>query len=111
MRASDAQAGDILRGIPEMYWRSVDLRDGVSWRGFEPNPPHKVLTAHRWMAWYSEGGFRPGGDDVFVYVGHRWVYKTVDGKRKKRIVREVLFRGEPCWIDPAVWKYLEKVED
>ncbi len=113
MRASDAQSGDILRGVEAMYLRDIELgntmRDELE--GFAPNPPERVLVCHRWMAWYGEGGFKPGGEDVIVYIGHRWIYNKQGKKRRRKIVREVLFRGRPCWVDPAVWRYLEKVPD
>lgn len=115
MRASDAQPGDMLHGIPEIYLREVGLTNRAAtkeWAGFKPNPPKRILVAHKWMAWYEAGGFKKGGDDLFVYIGHRWLYKdhdVVKGKKRRRIVREVLFRGRPCWVDPNAWRYIEKV--
>jgi hypothetical protein len=113
MRASDAQSGDILRGVEAMYLRDIELSAYEQYllEAFGPNPPNRVLVCHRWMAWYTEGGFKPGGDDVIVYIGHRWIYNKQGKKVRRKIVREVLFRGRPCWVDPAAWRYLEPVPD
>ena len=112
MRASDAKPGDILRGIDEMFLRDIELGRSYEseFEGFEPNPPERVLVAHRWLSWYAAGGFKPGGEDVFVYLGHRWVYRRSGKKRSRKIIREVLFRGKPCWVDPHIWRYLERVD-
>lgn len=112
MRAKDARAGDILQGVASVYFRDIEIGRGLAkeLQGYSPNPPTRALVSHRWMAWYGEGGFKPGGEDVIVYIGHRWIYRKVDGKRRRKIIREVLFRGKPCWVDPNAWKYLEKIE-
>lgn len=112
MRAKDAEPGDILRGVPEMYFRAIELGRSTQAEllDFKPNPPERVLVCHRWMAWYGEGGYKPGGEDVMVYLGHRWIYRRRDKKRSRKIIREVLFRGAPCWVDPHAWRYLERVE-
>ena len=113
MRAADAKPGDILQGIEGVYLRDIELGRGAAHEmvGFSPNPPTRALVSHRWMAWFTEGGYKPGGEDVLVYVGHRWIYKRDGTKRRKKIIREVLFRGRTCWVDPTVWRYLEKVEE
>ena len=68
MRAKDAVPGDILQGVKEVYLRDIELgrgmRDQLS--GFGPNPPNRALVSHRWMAWYGEGGFKAGGEDIMV---------------------------------------------
>ena len=113
MRAKDARSGDILRGIEEIYLRDIELGRGMQSQleGFAPNPPERALVAHKWMAWFSEGGYKPGGDDVIVYLGHRWIYRYRDKKRSRKIIREVLFRGRPCWVDPQAWRFLERVDE
>jgi len=97
-----------------MFFREVRL-DGMSdraeWDGYGPNKPELCLVSHRWMGWAVQEGFRPGGSEVFVYIGHRYVYRKTEGKTRRRIVREALYRGRPCWIDPDTWRYIEKVED
>ena len=111
MRAKDAQAGDILQGVEGMFFRDIDIGRGISKEldGYAPNPPTRALVSHRWMSWYGAGGYKPGGEDVIVYLGHRWIYRKEGTKRRRKIIREVLFRGQPCWVDPSVWRYLEKV--
>ena len=111
MRASDAEPGDILQGVPEMYFRDIELGRSMQEElaEFEPNPPTRALVCHRWMAWYGEGGYKPGGEDVIIYLGHRWIYRRRNKKRSRKIIREVLFRGVPCWVDPHAWRYLERV--
>ena len=113
MRAKDAVPGDILQGVKEVYLRDIELGRGMrdQLTGFRPNPPNRVLVSHRWMAWYAEGGYKVGGEDIIVYLGHRWIYKNRGKKRSRKIIREVLFRGQPCWVDPGVWRYLERVEE
>ena len=112
MRAKDAVPGDILQGVENIYLRDIELgrgmRDQLS--GFGPSPPERALVAHKWMAWYGEGGYKPGGDDVIVYLGHRWIYRRSGEKRSRKIIREVLFRGRPCWVDPQAWRFLERVD-
>tara|TARA_B100000683_G_C12422088_1_gene528235 strand:- start:302 stop:691 length:390 start_codon:yes stop_codon:yes gene_type:complete len=112
MRAKDAVKGDILQGVDNIYLRDIELGRGMRSQlaGFEPNPPKRALVAHRWMAWFSEGGYKPGGDDVIVYLGHRWIYRRSGEKRSRKIIREVLFRGRPCWVDPQAWRFLERVD-
>ncbi len=112
MRAKDAVPGDILQGVENIYLRDIELGRGMrsQLEGFGPNPPERALVAHKWMAWFSEGGYKPGGDDVIVYLGHRWIYRYRDKKRSRKIVREVLFRGRPCWVDPQAWRFLERVD-
>ena len=46
-----------------------------------------------------------------VYLGHRWIYRRSGEKRSRKIIREVLFRGAPHWVDPSAWRYLERVEE
>ena len=113
MRAKDAVKGDILQGVDNIYLRDIELGRGMRHQlsGFGPNPPERALVAHRWMAWYGEGGYKPGGDDVIVYLGHRWIYRRSGKKRSRKIIREVLFRGAPHWVDPSAWRYLERVEE
>ena len=113
MRASDARKGDILQGIEGMYIRGIPIGRTITREldGFGPNPPERALVAHRWMAWYTEGGYKPGGDEVMVYLGHRWIYRRSGKKRSRKIIREVLFRGAPHWVDPSAWRYLERVEE
>ena len=112
MRAKDAVSGDILQGVENIYLRDIELgrgmRDQLS--GFGPNPPERALVAHKGMAWFNEGGYKPGGEDVIVYLGHRWIYCHRGEKRSRKIIREVLFRGRPCWVDPYAWRYLERVD-
>ncbi len=112
MRAKDAVPGDILQGVENIYLRDIELGRGMrsQLEGFGPNPPERALVAHKWMAWFSEGGYKPGGDDVIVYLGHRWIYRYRDKKRSRKIIREVLFRGRPCWVDPQAWRFLERVD-
>ena len=112
MRAKDAVKGDILQGVENVYLRDIELGHGLRYQlsGFGPNPPERALVAHRWMAWYGEGGYKPGGDDVIVYLGHRWIYRRSGEKRSRKIIREVLFRGRPCWVDPQAWRFLERVD-
>ena len=52
MRASDAEPGDILQGVPEMYFRDIELGRSMQeeLRDFGPNPPTRVLVCHKWMA-------------------------------------------------------------
>ena len=111
MRAKDAVPGDILQGVEGIYLRDIELGRTMQAElsQFEPNPPTRALVSHRWMAWYTEGGFKPGGEDIIVYLGHRWIYRRRGEKRSRKIIREVLFRGVPCWVDPNVWRYLERV--
>ncbi len=113
MRAKDAVKGDMLRGIEQIYLRDIELGRGMrsQLEGFGPNPPERALVAHKWMAWYGEGGYVPGGEDAFIYLGHRWIYRYRDSKRSRKIVREVLFRGRPCWVDPQAWRFLERVDE
>ena len=111
MRAKDAVPGDILQGVENIYLRDIELGRGMRYQleGFGPNPPERALVAHKWMAWFSEGGYKPGGSDVIVYLGHRWIYRYREKKRSRKIIREVLFRGRPCWVDPQAWRFLERV--
>ena len=111
MRASDAEPGDILQGVPEMYFRDIELGRGMQaeLECFGPNPPERALVCHRWMAWYGDGGYKSGGEAVMVYLGHRWIYCLRGKKRSRKMNREVLFRGRPCWVDPHAWRYLERV--
>ena len=111
MRAKDARSGDILCGVEGIYLRDIELGRGMLFQldGFSPNPPERALVAHKWMAWFNEGGYKPGGEDVIVYLGHRWIYRYRDKKRSRKIIREVLFRGKPCWVDPQAWRFLERV--
>ena len=112
MRAKDARKGDILRGIEQIYLRDIELGRGMrsQLEGFGPSPPERALVAHKWMAWFNEGGYKPGGEDVIVYLGHRWIYRYRNKKRSRKIIREVLFRGKPCWVDPQAWRFLERVD-
>ena len=111
MRAKDAIPGHILQGSEQIYLRDIELGRGMrdQLAGFGPNPPERALIAHKWMAWYAEGGFKVGGEDIIVYLGHRWIYRYRNKKRSRKIIREVLFRGRPCWVDPGAWRYLERV--
>jgi len=113
MRVNDLVEGDMLRPMEGIYLRRLDLgrKESIRWRGWTPNPPGEVLVHHRWMGWLEHAGWADNRDEPLIYLGHRWCYRQLPGqKRKRRIVREVLHRGKPIWVDSAVWQWLEKIE-
>lgn len=99
MKVADLEEGMMLRA-----------KDGLYVYGA---PKGTYLKVSKFMAWWDD--WSPAENEVLVYLGEHTEQQLIKThgrptESKKRLVREVLWRGRVWRVSPSFWKSVSPVE-